>query len=88
MNIVMMYQHSLSKGVMSVNHFHEQTMNETNTKPWGFITHSEDIFQLLNPQLYFVISTFDSTEMGVPKVKHSHFFSINLAYHNYSTSQP
>ena len=46
----MIYQHSLSKGVMSVNHFHEQTMNETNTKPWGFITPYAGNYQLLNPQ--------------------------------------
>ena len=82
MNIVMMYQHSLSKGVMSVNYFHEQTMNETNNKLWGFRTHSAGNFQLLNPQLYFVIGTLDATEMGVPKVKHPHFFTNTLAYHN------
>ena len=46
----MMYHHSLSKGVMSVNLFNEWTMNETNTKPWGFITPYAGNYQPLNPQ--------------------------------------
>ena len=49
-NIVMIYQHSLSKGVMSVNHFHEQTMNETNNKLRGFGTTCAGNYELINPQ--------------------------------------